>query len=99
MRRPQKRGVSAQWRAMVSITNITDLRPLQFVATENPWATSNLAMPTPMSPIEMMPILANEDAILRGLVFLPIYLCIVTTSCLESIRLVVHTWATYLRTP
>jgi hypothetical protein len=38
-----------------------NLRPLQFVATENPFAMSSLAMPMPMSPIEMTPILAIGD--------------------------------------
>lgn len=40
----------------------TDLRPLQFVATEKPFAISSLAMPMPMSPMEMTPILARGGA-------------------------------------
>lgn len=36
---------------------------MQFVATENPFAMSSLAMPMPMSPMESTPILAKGTAI------------------------------------
>lgn len=37
------------------------LRPAQFVATENPFATRSLAIPIPMSPMDRMPTVASLD--------------------------------------
>lgn len=51
-----------------AVLYVSYLLPEQFVATEKPFATSSLAIPMPMSPIDKMPTVASlEEAIVRVL--------------------------------
>lgn len=46
---------------------ISYLRPVQFVATEKPLATSSLAIPMPISPIDRMPTVASFAEAIVGM--------------------------------